>query len=225
MDVPRVPFRNYGEELPKLTFGMLNGEELCHSPGYDPPSTVMSRYLNISVSTYKDKTELRPSSGEFASGGGRESKSGAASGSHNITVNKITQDSPASHQCGVEGFVGLQVDGEAIPHGRFPWMAALYHDDDPDPKKLPIVWEKKLEELRIYVGCHDLSSHPETGAIVMDAEVLHASELCVKCGPCMGDSGAGLMIKHSGKWMLRAIISLAQRSGNSCDLFGYVILL
>ncbi|XP_030371336.1 spermosin-like [Scaptodrosophila lebanonensis] len=257
-----------------------------------------------------------------------------------ITVNTGTRDeNPATDKCGMEGLVGLLIGGETLPHGRFPWMAALYHDDDPDPKKLSLtykcvatlissrtvvtaahcIWEKQPEEMRVYVGRHDLDTHPETGATLMEIQsafthpdfvgnlvpdsdigllifTTHVQEsnyvraicmwtsstllsnggvedatiggwgndengkptrfpkaavvqtvsreTCLRemvsakdfltprtlCagnkkahGPCLGDSGAGLMIQRNGRWMLRAIVSLAQRSGDTCDLTKYVI--
>ncbi|EDW24618.1 GL23295 [Drosophila persimilis] len=42
-------------------------------------------------------------------------------------------------------------------------------------------------------------------------------------GPCLGDSGGGLMIMRNGRWTLRAIVALAPRKGLICDLRKYVI--
>ncbi|SPP88075.1 phenoloxidase-activating factor 1 [Drosophila guanche] len=42
-------------------------------------------------------------------------------------------------------------------------------------------------------------------------------------GPCLGDSGGGLMIMRNGHWTLRGIVALAPRKGLICDLRKYVI--
>ncbi|XP_030371341.1 serine protease gd-like isoform X2 [Scaptodrosophila lebanonensis] len=295
-------------------------------------------YGSVSIPT---RTPVVSSNG---SGGNTDitvARSGGSGGAKPIiTVNTGTRDeNPATDKCGMEGLVGLLIGGETLPHGRFPWMAALYHDDDPDPKKLSLtykcvatlissrtvvtaahcIWEKQPEEMRVYVGRHDLDTHPETGATLMEIQsafthpdfvgnlvpdsdigllifTTHVQEsnyvraicmwtsstllsnggvedatiggwgndengkptrfpkaavvqtvsreTCLRemvsakdfltprtlCagnkkahGPCLGDSGAGLMIQRNGRWMLRAIVSLAQRSGDTCDLTKYVI--
>ncbi|EDW81668.2 uncharacterized protein Dwil_GK10896 [Drosophila willistoni] len=42
-------------------------------------------------------------------------------------------------------------------------------------------------------------------------------------GPCLGDSGGGLMVLRNERWMVRGIVSLAQRRGDNCDLSRFVI--
>ncbi|ALC45542.1 Sp212, partial [Drosophila busckii] len=43
-------------------------------------------------------------------------------------------------------------------------------------------------------------------------------------GPCLGDSGGGLMVKHNNRWLLRGIVSLGERSAVSrCNLNQYVL--
>lgn len=247
--------------------------------------------------------------------------------------------SPAVVECGIEGFSGLQFGGENVPRGRFPWLAALYHDSNVDPIKIELVYkcvttlisartvitaahciygfEPAL--LRVYVGRHDVTMHPEKDATLMAvqsvrthpdfvgnlvpdsdlgllvlAEAVQFSnyvrpiclwtssttlgiddseqaavagwgidssfkqtrfpmtvnvrpvsrEECLRemvtakdfltprtlCagnsqghGPCLGDSGGGLMVYRNNRWLVRGIVSLAQRAGNGCDLSRYVI--
>jgi len=42
-------------------------------------------------------------------------------------------------------------------------------------------------------------------------------------GPCMGDSGGGLMIERGGTWVLRGIVSIGRSLKGQCDLRDYVI--
>lgn len=43
-------------------------------------------------------------------------------------------------------------------------------------------------------------------------------------GPCLGDSGGGLMIKRNNRWLLRGIVSQGERSSVlHCNLNQYVL--
>ncbi|EDW81667.2 uncharacterized protein Dwil_GK10898 [Drosophila willistoni] len=43
-------------------------------------------------------------------------------------------------------------------------------------------------------------------------------------GPCIGDSGGGLMVKKNNRWLLRGIVSLGERATNGqCSLDQYVL--
>ncbi|XP_054747777.1 coagulation factor VII-like isoform X1 [Anastrepha obliqua] len=42
-------------------------------------------------------------------------------------------------------------------------------------------------------------------------------------GPCMGDSGGGLMVQRNGRWVLRGIVSVGQSSRQHCNLYEYVV--
>lgn len=246
---------------------------------------------------------------------------------------------PTVVECGIEGFSGLQYGGENVPRGRFPWLAALYHDSNVDPIKIELVYkcvttlisartvitaahciygfEPAL--LRVYVGRHDVTMHPEKDATLMAVQTVRthpdfvgnlvpdsdlgllvltervvfsqyvrpiclwtssttlgiddseqaavagwgidssfkqtrfpmtvnvrpvSREECLRemitakdfltprtlCagnsqghGPCLGDSGGGLMVYRNNRWLVRGIVSLAQRAGNGCDLSRYVI--
>ncbi|XP_017856482.1 PREDICTED: brain-specific serine protease 4 [Drosophila arizonae] len=254
-----------------------------------------------------------------------------------VTVD--TRHEPAAYECGVEGLVGLQIGGETLPRGRFPWLAALYHDSNVDPNKIELsykcvttlisartvitaahcIYGFTPAQLRVYVGRHDISLHPEKDASLMAVQSVHtppdfvgnlvpdldvgllvltervqystyvrpiclwpsstslgiddseqtavagwgidanfkptrfpstvnvrpvSQEQCLRemvtakdfltprtlCagnsqghGPCLGDSGGGLMVLRNNRWFVRGIVSLAQRSGNGCDLSRYVI--
>ncbi|XP_067616725.1 serine protease gd-like [Eurosta solidaginis] len=74
-------------------------------------------------------------------------------------------------------------------------------------------------------------------AIVSDNECLRSSEVYSKLttprtlcagnrdgtGPCMGDSGGGLMVNRNGLWMLRGIVSAGLTDKGQCDLSQFVI--
>ncbi|XP_067625953.1 serine protease gd-like isoform X2 [Eurosta solidaginis] len=42
-------------------------------------------------------------------------------------------------------------------------------------------------------------------------------------GPCMGDSGGGLMMLRNGRWVLRGVVSVGQSSRRRCNLYEYVV--
>lgn len=42
-------------------------------------------------------------------------------------------------------------------------------------------------------------------------------------GPCMGDSGSGLMINRNGRWYLRGVVSAGQTKNRQCNLQEFVV--
>lgn len=42
-------------------------------------------------------------------------------------------------------------------------------------------------------------------------------------GPCMGDSGSGLVLQRNNRWMLRGIVSFGQTNRGQCNLYEYVV--
>ncbi|XP_017462137.1 PREDICTED: serine protease gd-like [Rhagoletis zephyria] len=42
-------------------------------------------------------------------------------------------------------------------------------------------------------------------------------------GPCMGDSGSGLVLQRNNRWMLRGIVSFGQTKRGQCNLYEYVV--
>ncbi|XP_030563892.1 CLIP domain-containing serine protease B15 [Drosophila novamexicana] len=258
---------------------------------------------------------------------------------NNRTEPVVTVDArrdPAEEECGLEGYVALQNGGEIVPRGRFPWLAALYLDTNSDPNKIELIYKCVTSlisartvitaahciygytpaQLRVYVGRHDTSLHPEKDATLMTVESMrthpdfvgnvvpdcdvgllvlaekvqfsyYVRPICLwskgisldenettvagwgndanfkptrfpvavnvslvsreKClfdlltardfltprtlcagnsqghGPCLGDSGGGLMVLHNDRWYVRGIVSLAQRAGHGCNLSRFVI--
>lgn len=73
--------------------------------------------------------------------------------------------------------------------------------------------------------------------IVSDGECLRSSEaysmltsprtFCAGnrdgSGPCMGDSGSGLMLNRNGRWYLRGVVSAGQTKQQKCNLLEYVV--
>lgn len=86
---------------------------------------------------------------------------------------------------------------------------------------------------------HEVTALPKMvdAAIVSDNECLRSSEVYSKLttprticagnrdgtGPCMGDSGGGLMLSRNGAWTLRGVVSAGLTSQGQCDLSQYVI--
>ncbi|XP_034489085.1 serine protease gd-like isoform X2 [Drosophila innubila] len=348
-----VRFDNYVGQLPKIVLIELNGEVLCTSSSYEAPSSTSTRQLHLSVSSSTPTThevvqpqpQSQPSSNPFLHFGGnsnpflpRRTTKKPVAVVETVAVVGTRQDAGAE-ECGVEGFAGLQIGGENVPRGRFPWLAALYHDTNSDPTTIELsykcvstlisgrtvitaahcIYGLTPAQLRVYVGRHDVTVHPEKDATLMAVESVKthpdfvgnlvpdsdlgllvltehvtystyvrpicmwtrstslgideseqtavagwgtdstlkptrfpttvnvrpvSREQCLRemvtakdfltprtlCagnsqghGPCLGDSGGGLMVLRNNRWMVRGIVSLAQRSGNSCDLSRYVI--
>ncbi|XP_034115053.1 serine protease gd [Drosophila albomicans] len=359
-----VYFDDYREELPKLIQVQVNGHIICTANKYGPPSSTSTRDLHMAVSgnlavrpttatVQRPTTELlppmpqkqrpkppvqvQPAPSQFSTGNPFLSK--ITTRKPVVIVETRKDPTPTETECGVEGFIGLQIGGENVPRGRFPWLAALYHDTNMDPTKIELVYKcvttlisgrtvitaahciygMTPAQLRVYVGRHDVTLHPErdatlmavesvrthpdfvgnlvpdsdVGLLVLTEHVVYNSyvrpiclwtssttlgideseqtavagwgidsslkptrfpttvnvrpvsrEECLRemvtakdfltprtlCagnsqghGPCLGDSGGGLMVLRNNRWMVRGIVSLAQRAGNSCDLSRYVI--
>lgn len=42
-------------------------------------------------------------------------------------------------------------------------------------------------------------------------------------GPCIGDSGSGLMLQNKGRWVLRGVVSTGLIEGERCNLQEFVV--
>ncbi|XP_017845315.1 uncharacterized protein LOC108601868 [Drosophila busckii] len=343
-------FDDYVGEVPRLSQVELNGKILCSYVEYDAPSTTSTRQYQIALgsSGTQVQSQTRPETTTRAPVVISQRKPSNANNpflSGLITTTKrpervtFTQQTSGLEQCGQEGLVGLQVGGETVPRGRFPWLAALYYDSNPDALKVDLVYKCVTtlvsartvmtaahciygvlpNDLRVYVGRHDVTLHPEQHATLMLVQSVHTQpdfvgnlvpdsdvgllvltervqysiyvrpicmwsssssvsigdseqtavagwgtdatfkptrypvtvnvrpvsrEECLRemitardfltprtiCagndqghGPCLGDSGGGLMVLRNNRWFLRGIVSVAQRAGLGCDLSRYVI--
>ncbi|KAM8702986.1 hypothetical protein ACLKA7_005345 [Drosophila subpalustris] len=336
-----VSFDNFQGQLPKVVLIEMNGQTICASSSYPAPSSTATRQLHLSVSSSTPtQTVVQPVSRPQTTFSGGNNNPFLTRRTTKKPVEIVaTRREPGADECGVEGFTGLQIGGENVPRGRFPWLAALYHDTNLDPTTIELTYKcvstlisartvitaahciygLTPAQLRVYVGRHDVTVHPEKDATLMAVESVRphpdfngnlvpdvdvgllvlaehvtystyvrpiclwssgaslgiddseqaavagwgtdssnkptrfpttvnvrpvSREECLRemvtakdfltprtlCagnsqghGPCLGDSGGGLMVLRNNRWVVRGIVSLAQRSGNSCDLSRYVI--
>ncbi|XP_034489089.1 serine protease gd-like [Drosophila innubila] len=361
-----VHFDYFENELPKIVLIEINGQKLCtvsSCEGSSSRSTATRRmrmalgpnegsaeatataYSGFSVRTFEPQIASRRNWGEsrgprIPNFGGNNNPFHFTSTSRKPFVIVEARQNPGAAECGLEGLSALQIGGENVTRGQYPWMAALYHDISLDPRTIELdykcvatlisrrtvitaahcIYGITPDQLRVYVGRHDVTVHPEKDATLMAVESVKthpdfvgdispdsdlgllvlkehveystyvrpiclwssstsldiedtekmvvvgwgndgkspeptklpmkvdvrpvSSEECLRemitardfltprtlCGgnsqghgPCLGDSGGGLMVLRNSRWMVRGIVSLAQRSGNSCDLSRYVI--
>ncbi|KAL7730501.1 hypothetical protein ACLKA6_000504 [Drosophila palustris] len=340
-----VHFDDFQEVLPKITLIEFNGQELCTTSPCENESSG-------STATREMRMTLSSSNGAFATAtassvawveshsGGYFSSSPPARGPKKPLVIVESRQHPGAAECGVEGFSALQIGGQRVSRGQFPWLAALYHDTSLDPSTTELTYKcvstlisartvitaahciygLTPAQLRVYVGRHDVTVHPEKDATLMAVESVKphpdfngnlspdsdvgllvltepvrfsanvrpiclwssssswdiddsekmivagwgsdgnsaeptslpmrvevrpvSREECLRemitakdfltyrtlCagnsqghGPCLGDSGGGLMVLRNNRWVVRGIVSVAQRVGDGCDLSRFAI--
>ncbi|KAI8043962.1 hypothetical protein M5D96_000110, partial [Drosophila gunungcola] len=193
-----VRFRDFGNELPKLTFLNLNGQVLCESDEYEAPFSTMTRVRNISISAPIRQSTLQ----EILT-------SPVLTRSPAVIRNDINpwpREETDFDQCGVEGFASLLIGGEQVTRGQYPWLAGLYKGVSFDEyicvvsvisKRTVITaahctYGRSAKQLRVYLGRHDRSENPESGAsLVSVARVITPPD---NKGSTVPDTDVGLLV-------------------------------
>ncbi|XP_016978819.1 serine protease gd-like [Drosophila rhopaloa] len=191
-----VRFQDFGNELPKLTHAEFNGQVLCTNDEYEAPSSTMTRQQSMSTSAlisqntapreqlvphFSQRTTITPSTSapreQF-----QFSQIGSITRNDNPFLNRPKPQIEADFdQCGVEGFASLQIGGELVTRGQYPWLAALYEGGSTVKytcvtsvisKRTVItaahcIHGKSASQLWVYLGRHDRNENPESGALLV----------------------------------------------------------
>ncbi|XP_017076709.2 LOW QUALITY PROTEIN: serine protease gd [Drosophila eugracilis] len=194
-------FQNFGNELPKLTRAEFNDELLCRNDEYDAPSSTMTRRQSMSTST--------PIRQNFVPN--QTVPQSLPNPKPNPKPNPfLPQNKPKIEsdfeQCGVEGFAPLQIGGDLVTRGQYPWLAALYEGGATATYKCVVsviskrtvitaahcIYGKSASQLWVYLGRHDRYENPENGAsLVSVSSVLTPSAYE---GSPVPDSDVGLLV-------------------------------
>ncbi|XP_017117582.1 serine protease gd [Drosophila elegans] len=171
-----VRFQDFGNELPKLTHAEFNGQVLCQNNEYDAPSSTMTRRQSMSTST---PISQHSAPREMAVPQSRPRPTTTTQNELNPFFNRPRPRVETDFdQCGVEGFAPLQIGGEQVTRGQYPWLAALYEGES-SVKYMCVVsviskrtvitaahciHGKSANQLWVYLGRHDRNENPESGA-------------------------------------------------------------
>ncbi|EDW97606.1 serine protease gd [Drosophila yakuba] len=179
-----VRFQDFGDELPKLVRAEFNDQVLCQNDEYDAPSSTMTRRQSMSTSTKISEVprEIVPQSRPvnqysqlFRSRPVPNIPDSVSNPFFSQTRPKIESD---YEECGVEGFAPLQIGGDLVTRGQYPWLAALYEGGSTATYKCVVtviskrtvitaahcIYGKSASQLWVYLGRHDRNENPENGA-------------------------------------------------------------
>ncbi|EDV48860.1 serine protease gd [Drosophila erecta] len=169
-----VRFQDFGNELPKLVRVKFNDEVLCQNEEYDAPSSTMTRRQTMSTSSYIGQQsaprEMVPQS--------RPVQSTSSIVSNPFLPQIRPRVESDFEECGVEGFAPLQIGGDLVTRGQYPWLAALYEGASTVSYKCVVsviskrtvmtaahcIYGKSASQLWVYLGRHDRNENPENGA-------------------------------------------------------------
>ncbi|XP_017001400.2 chymotrypsin-like protease CTRL-1 [Drosophila takahashii] len=226
-----VRFQNFGNELPKLIRAEFNDELLCRNDEYDAPSSTMTRRQSMSTSNpirSSAPREMVPQSRPVVSFT-ESHKHANPFLPHNIPQN-VPQNKPKIdadfEECGVEGFAPLQIGGELVTRGQYPWLAALYEGGSTASYKCVVsviskrtvitaahcIYGKEANQLWVYLGRHDRNENPESGAsLVSVSRVVTPSAYE---GSPVPDADVGLLVLSAAMVYTKYIQPLCLWSSN-----------
>uniref|UniRef100_A0A6P4F0J4 Serine protease gd-like n=1 Tax=Drosophila rhopaloa TaxID=1041015 RepID=A0A6P4F0J4_DRORH len=199
-----VRFQDFGNELPKLTYAEVNGEVLCEDNEYKAPSITLTRTLLMSTSA--PNSQSTAPSKHLVPPPPPPPKPSTTLNDNPFSRRSAPRIESDFDQCGEEGFGPLQIGGELVTRGQYPWLAALY--DDRSFEKYTCVTSviskrtvitaahcihgKSPSQLWVYLGRHDRNENPESGALLVSVNrVLTPSEFE---GDIVPDKDVGLLV-------------------------------
>ncbi|KAH8384150.1 hypothetical protein KR009_012254 [Drosophila setifemur] len=193
-----VRFQNFGDTLPKLIRAELNEGLLCSNPEYDAPSSTMTRRQSMSTTT-QIRQKIAP-----AQTTPRPPPPTTPRPSPPTTPWTFTQFSQLHPlhlsrpqvqprvetdygECGKEGFATVQIGGDQVTRGQYPWLAALYVGTDTVSYKCVVsvisqrtvitaahcVHNRFPANVWVYLGRHDRNQNPENGASLVGVSTVH----------------------------------------------------
>ncbi|XP_037730952.1 serine protease gd [Drosophila subpulchrella] len=220
-----VRFQNFGDELPKLIRAEFNDELLCQNDEYDAPSSTMTRRQSMSTSTpITQKAPPRemavPQSRYVPNTLPSEPKPNP------FLPQNIPRIESDFDECGVEGFAPLQIGGDLVTRGQYPWLAALYEGSSTATYKCVVsviskrtvitaahcIYGKEANKLWVYLGRHDRNENPENGAsLVSVSRVITPSAYE---GSPVPDVDVGLLVLNAAMVYTKYIQPLCLWSSN-----------
>ncbi|EDX12976.1 GD20439 [Drosophila simulans] len=170
-----VRFTDFGNELPKLVRAEFNDEVLCQNEEYEAPSSTMTRRQSMSTgATISQKSAPR----EIVNQWQRPPPTTPSSDPNPFLPPIMPKIDSDFEECGVEGFSPLQIGGDLVTRGQYPWLAALYEGAATATYKCVVsviskrtvitaahcIYGKSASQLWVYLGRHDRNENPENGA-------------------------------------------------------------
>nr|XP_016938543.2 serine protease gd [Drosophila suzukii] len=237
-----VRFQNFGDELPKLIRAEFNDELLCRNDEYDAPSSTMTRRQSMSTSTpitqisapretavprFVQNTPKAAPRDRVVFQSGFLDLSPPSQHSSNPFLNRnIPRIESDFEECGVEGFAPLQIGGDLVTRGQYPWLAALYEGSSTATYKCVVsviskrtvitaahcIYGKEANQLWVYLGRHDRNENPENGAsLVSVSRVITPSAYE---GSPVPDADVGLLVLNAAMEYTKYIQPLCLWSSN-----------